>query len=93
MSFTLTTLSPPENVPAEYSVPFVSPSVATAPVPYTRKHPLIVPPFVMMVKASAADSDFEPPDAALQCVFVVSRAARDFLPAVEGGRTPQEAGS
>jgi hypothetical protein len=58
-----TTLSPPEKSPAESKVPAVLSTVDTAPVPYTRKQPLIVPAPVI-AKASAADNALLPADAA-----------------------------
>ena len=60
----LTTLSPPENVPADSSVPAVLAFVVTAPDANTRKHPFTVPPFVAIVKLTADEIAFDPLDAA-----------------------------
>ncbi len=60
----LTTLSPPENTPADNSVPLVLLLVVTAPEAKTIKHPLTVPPLVAMTKLTALEIALLPADAA-----------------------------
>jgi hypothetical protein len=59
----LTTLSPPENTPADSSVPAVLLFVATAPLAKAKKQPFTVPPFVAIVNDTALEIAFDPADA------------------------------
>ena len=63
MSVFTTILSPPVNNPALYKVPAVLSIVDTAPVPNTKKHPLIVP-LPVIANDNAVDKALLPADAA-----------------------------